>query len=862
MINAYEEGVELNQREFEHLLDEALKVGNYKFLKKCAILWLDKYPHDLDAEFYLAHSLRNQNDSDNAYRLLIDITNRDPEFLEAWKLLLKLTPKRDPGFVSSLAVKIYCLGGNVWEKYIPPNWGEQLKKVKELVKQSNYLEADERIRTILAAEPQEVLIGIEHLRITKALGQKNLFDQLAKIYHERWPETIQIALWTAESAMECGEEPLAVNLLHKCAAADPGAQVAKRVWGEKNEYLSLWPNEMKVVLNIPIPSQITIPLGWNRLLPGEVISINESVKAKSKGFVGKGLRNLIKNIREPVSKDGEDHNSAEEYEKKVNALASKIKQHNINSNESRFPVYVILTMQSGLEGLYGQKSSGVIISHLKELVNIINKNPDWRSLLFMPDNQNCMNLFDLEAIYENDPWKIKSALVDLDKYLLKKGEMIGCVLIVGGHNIVPFHSLPNPTQDKDIEVLSDNPYSTADSNYFAPEWLLGRLPGENNNDPGLLLKQIRQVIQDQGGNTGSDLWWKSISDNLLSWFNIVNILKNILHKKINYGVTASVWRRSSLSVFRPIGNGDYLRVSPPYTKETIDIDRLIKSKFAYFNLHGLAETPNWYGQRDITERDEYPDFPVSISANQLSNLKSCPQVVFSEACYGGYIQGKTVDQSIALRFRELGTLGFIGSTSISYGSVYTPLIGADLLAFLFWKYLCMSYPIGSAFNQAKLSFAKITMQRQGYMDGEDQKTLMSFVLYGDPLAVAEKNKSISKVAVRFKPAANFNTVGDQNGIDDEEMKISGEILSQIKGILKDYLPGLDSAEVKIRKHHVVFPPHNDATLRIQNNNNPVHSDHTIVTYSKAFNIHKQVHYQYARVTVNEHGKVIKLAISR
>ena len=92
--------------------------------------------------------------------------------------------------------------------------------------------------------------------------------------------------------------------------------------------------------------------------------------------------------------------------------------------------------------------------------------------------------------------EIKLSLADLDKTLARKGERIGALLIIGGPDVVPFHRLPNPTDDGDTEILSDNPYATFDSNYFVPEWPVGRLPGESGSDAGLLLEQIRNL-----GNT-------------------------------------------------------------------------------------------------------------------------------------------------------------------------------------------------------------------------------------------------------------------------------------------------------------------------------------------------------------------------
>jgi hypothetical protein len=76
----------------------------------------------------------------------------------------------------------------------------------------------------------------------------------------------------------------------------------------------------------------------------------------------------------------------------------------------------------------------------------------------------------------------------------------------------------------------------------------------------------------------------------------------------------------------------------------------------------------------------------------------------------------------------------IGSTGIAYGSVNTPLIGADLLGFLFWKNMREGMLAGEALMAAKIDMAREMIRRQGFLDGEDQKTLISFVLYGDPFA--------------------------------------------------------------------------------------------------------------------------------
>jgi len=98
----------------------------------------------------------------------------------------------------------------------------------------------------------------------------------------------------------------------------------------------------------------------------------------------------------------------------------------------------------------------------------------------------------------------------------------------------------------------------------------------------------------------------------------------------------------------------------------------------------------------------------------------------------------------------IGSMGFVGSTVISYGSVGTPLIGADLLGWQFWKNLKDGQTAGEALMQAKIALVKEMTQRQGFLDGEDQKTLISFVLYGDPLVGYEVKAAEAKTMVRYK----------------------------------------------------------------------------------------------------------------
>ena len=158
---------------------------------------------------------------------------------------------------------------------------------------------------------------------------------------------------------------------------------------------------------------------------------------------------------------------------------------------------------------------------------------------------------------------------------------------------------------------------------------------------------------------------------------------------------------------------------------------------------------------------------------------------------------------MALKLISIGSQGLVGSTCISYGSVFTPLIGADLLAFIFWKYLEEGYSFGESLSQAKIGVVKVMNQRQGYLDGEDQKTLMSFVLYGDPLAYLEQNLDMDKTAKAYENEnLHFQTIADQDGAIVSKRETQAKIPIEVNEIIQAYIPSIHNSNVKMREYKV------------------------------------------------------------
>jgi hypothetical protein len=242
-----------------------------------------------------------------------------------------------------------------------------------------------------------------------------------------------------------------------------------------------------------------------------------------------------------------------------------------------------------------------------------------------------------------------------------------------------------------------------------------------------------------------------------------------------------------------------------------------------------------------------------------------PKVVFTESCYGGFVTGKTEQSSIALRFLSLGTPAFVGSSAIAYGSIDSPLIGADLLGYLFWKYLKEGSMAGEALLRAKVGLAQEMTRRQGFLDGEDQKTLVSFIFYGDPFAVMPAISAKTSKYIRERKHLPVRTVCDREDADIPDPVIPGDVLAKVKRTLSSYLPGVETAEMTISTQHIgcdskhhrcptgdIGPKSRTKTVRGQ----------TVLTFAKQIRISQRMHYSYARVTLDANGKLMKLVVSR
>jgi len=834
------------------ILGAASAVNEFGFIRKASLTWLAAFPGDLPVQLIHAQAAAIDLGSSQAFPLLDKICQADPEYAEAQQFRFELY--QETGINQLYAGELFALAPKqriFKKKEIKENlpaWAESLSKIRRFVIEDDPTGGANLLPALLGEDPDSALAGVTHLELLiKDPDTPDLaIRQLAEHYHNKYPECLAPLVILADSLIKGGQSDRGVGMLHKASSYDLSGQVVKRIWGENHSYVNLWPEDIKTYIDIQVPASVASTLGWNQLpAGGEKVSSNQS-----KDFQSFSETRNSKNTRIPETLIEIDDDLDFAGEKGTKRSGGK------------FPMYVVFSTRKGLNKKYGPETAAIIIEEMKKTTYAVRLKPGWGAVMLLADDPSSMANFGLKPTIADDPWALKLALVDLDEVMSSKGLMIGALLIVGGPDVIPYHKLPNPVADIDAEVPSDNPYGTIDENYFIPEWPVGRLPGGSGNDPGLILDLLRHTSEHHMGKASSH---KSFWERFLDW---LRMLFSGFTKKNNrsFGYVAEAWKDASRDVFQTLLDQGDLVTSPPYGKDS-EIPVPI-TRYGYFNLHGVEDSAEWYGQKDFTNGSTGPDYPVALRPRDINAFDDAPLFVFSEACYGAHLNGREIEDSISLKYLSRGSHAVIGSSVTAYGSVSAPLIAADLLAERYWKYVDQGVASGIALQRAKIELAREMNSRQGYLDGEDQKTLISFVHFGDPLAnpqTAKRKEPKYLPDTRHTPT-EVKTVCDRSNLTTD---IPSATLMHVKHVVKRYLPGMEDAEMILstEKGVCVGGDHQCATAQFGKKTHEEKIGHRhVVTLSKKLEIPKHsgktIHRHYARVTFNKSGKMVKLAVSR
>ncbi|MEO8084031.1 MAG: C25 family cysteine peptidase [Ardenticatenales bacterium] len=361
----------------------------------------------------------------------------------------------------------------------------------------------------------------------------------------------------------------------------------------------------------------------------------------------------------------------------------------------------------------------------------------------------------------SEPDGVARVVRDVARRMVWTEEAARFVLILGDDGIVPFHRLPNPTDDDDAVVLSDHPYGldtpagdggsprgpradepssfgarSLDAASLAPSRAVGRMPDASL--PALLAALAAAAAAHDRLAEGAPLL---LSDGA-------------------FGYSASVWKRAARGAFSAVGEPQNLRLSPPLSFQDRPQPGPNGPRYRYYNLHGLSDGPDWYGQVDPTFPAGYEHYPVALRPVDIDPAPGA--VVFAEACHGAPTRVGSPGGAMAMAHLAGGCLAYVGATGVAYGGLDGGLVAADLLAHRFWRALLGGLPAGEALAVAKAALIGEGLARQRYLDAEDVKAIHNFVLYGDPSLVHAPSREAARMdgagaaAEMFGPAA---TVG-------------------------------------------------------------------------------------------------------
>jgi len=799
-------------------------------------------------------------------------------------------------------LSLYCqLGYPDTDVGLPPAASARLHLDRE-----SFSQAIESCEAALAEGPLYLEIALTRLEALWRAGHREAARRSAQATVERWPTCVKGKLILADLLLGSGDDAEGSALLHEAQALDPCGIVAHRVFKDANPYAALWAWDVDLSLpspppgieqalarqtseprrawkgaaekprlhshDIPVIASQPVPRGQagrNAAKGANTSGKNHSHSSRSSPQVEFNESPLATPLPSPISVGGrQPENSANqaamvveeaqaELDRLIELLSLEGTQLPKAGDREAAPLYLIISNKDGLKKEYGQLGFAQLDEDLRRLKQAIEGHTSSEATIVYVDDKPSLASYGLEPVDPTNPWQIKTLVDELDAGLAEQGREVRYVLIVGGDSIIPFHRLPNPTDDQDMDVPSDNPYASRDANYLIPERAVGRMPGGEGEGVGFLCSLIQTAI---AGHRRPAVSRRLLSAMLRAFWPANRALQN----GHSLGYSASIWRKASRAVFQVIGDGCQLRISPPLTYQEFGGAEL--RYFSYFNLHGIEDGAYWYGQRDTLFPADYPLFPVALRPQDLAAVEQATSIVFTEACYGANIMGKDTNNSIALRFLASQALALVGSTKASYGSITPPLLGADLIGRYFWEGLRARLTLGEALKYAKVALAKEMYKRQGYLDGEDQKTLISFVLYGDPSLGAgifdgRKGTRISGLGIDFCPP-----IFCQNRAKRQKLGlVSDELIAGVKSRVEASLPHM--AQARVSAVPLAFCSENcgDRCSLISGvvKGTRQHLGNRVITLKKAISVKgDSAHIQIVKLTVDERGHILKMAISK
>ena len=385
-------------------------------------------------------------------------------------------------------------------------------------------------------------------------------------------------------------------------------------------------------------------------------------------------------------------------------------------------------------------------------------------------------------------WDYMDILMDVHNGEQAAGDEISQYLfIIGGSDIIPMpcihHYIPNDSNDDsiDTDMLYAYPYGkemitlleNQEAFTYDQLFFVGRLPLGEDASLEDLCGYLERNIDYSNGFPMNEA----------------------------YGQCDPHWKKVSSYVANDLLNGNYFRdlsrhLSPDHYYNRLLLSPMVvegnlqqvfhtNASLYYFNLHGGEglESRGYAGV--MLNKEEYGALP----AIEPEHMMTCeePNIVISEACYGGRFIGLDQHHSMMLASLFTNTLAFVGSSRVAWGAVddaSSPQSGvsvsyADIIAGYFISAILQGYTVAEALFIARSAVL------QGTVPGDPHAalTVVEFNLFGDPMTTMNVRTNLKS----GNKTTSKTTLVDPNtkiGCTIEKIKTekgNGSILEQVRG---------------------------------------------------------------------------------
>ena len=833
----------------------AIGLGHYDYgLQACQQI-LQRFPHHMRARSLAGQALLEKGLLAEAATHFQAILEIDPENVMARSGLAVALERQGQlrRAIAELELAWETSPGNVDLREGVLNFRAQLERVKRGLELSPAAEARVHLKkraysqTVLAfrealqREPDRLDLKLGLAESLWRCGRRNEAEATSQDLLQQAPHLLKAKALLTIISLQKGQDARGVALMHELGIADPSCLVAGPLLREAG----FVPPPVEELLevegpNTPVPEEVEAAIASSEALEFEEPSAEDLPVLESKA-----------SARRPSG------SSVAEFRRVVVDLSERVLPSRAQApRPEESGVYLVVSSAENLRRKYGPHGFEIIDRKLRGLRDTLTSAGYDARLLYV-DEVKTLREFSLPPVSAVTSGPVKGLLDQVEARCREQGQTLKHTLLVGNEDVLPFHQFPNPTEDDDPLVYGDTLY-TAEG--VDPLWAgrsLGRLPDSASSDPSFLAALI-------------DLISSQHADGFRAWGNRgwLSVLQGGWGREEikSLGYAALVWKEATQAVYQEIGTPKTLHICPPVTERGLEPRWLSHCQFHLFNLHGAENSVYWYGQKDASYPANYPLFPIAMTPEVLLRAQVEGTIVFCEACYGANVISKGALSSLAFQFLRLGAACVVGSTKISYGASEPPLTGADLLAQLFWRNLRVGLPAGESLAWAKKQFVAEVQGRQGYLDGDDQKTLLSFLLLGDPsVKLATAPSKEAKVAIPEPMVAPTPALYCRHrALAAPKATVEGDILVRVRRYLQRLSPDIADSQLTVlpRILCTAHGPHycGEDCHREQPS---IQASAYVITSQKAVSMvdGSQLR-RVARVTVDPKGSVLKVSVSK